>query len=121
MKPVILALLLALQPLSPVVRDDFDMLEINHAYNEDAQPIFTQVIGWDWKHNRHVVAAYRVVQGEISGERLGSDWRVVWCDNGVLRDARSPRFIETWTQCDPELIDRDTWPMENRRDFRSKP
>jgi hypothetical protein len=51
------------------------------------------------------------------------DWREggyqsVWQDGEVLRRVRAESMRETWTQYDPELIEREYLPRERRRELR---
>lgn len=117
----LLILLLAgwLEPHCPLSRSHVDLIELNHCYNEEGLPIYHQYIFWKWDGQLgYRVQAYRVLKGQFSGPcRYRSGYRARWCDNGVFREITAPYFRETWTQYDPELDDRQVFPMEKREDL----
>ena len=107
-------------PHAALAVDRIDLIELNHCYNEDGLPIFRQLVFWEWspRSGDYRVAAYRVLRSDTAGLRY--DWKrkeyvAAWCDNGVLREVRSPHHRVTWTQFDPELVDRQFFPQELRR------
>lgn len=113
-------LLLGLLPVSPVVDDTADMIEVNHYFDQNGQPVFVQIIFWEWLADE---SAYRVFAWRMlkSAEQLPvyDWWRecYVSCfsDQNVLRRVRAPCVRDTWTQYDPELLDRQFLPQQSRR------
>ena len=101
-------------------------MEVNHFYDEQGRLVFDQVIFYDWspEHSRHMVRAWRLVKNPTQlPER---DWR----DGGYLgglagRRNRSAAFRrasmrESWTQYDPELVEREFLPKERRKELRKE-
>jgi hypothetical protein len=44
----------------------------------------------------------------------------VWHDGDLLRDVHAESMRESWTQYDPELIEREFLPKERRKELRAK-
>lgn len=58
-------LALAISSSSPaVIENQFDMVELNHIYNDDAVPVLDQLIFWDWHRptKQFVVQAWIIVK-----------------------------------------------------------
>jgi len=122
---VILALLLlGIIPHDDVVRESVDLVELNHFYDEHGRLVFDQVIFYDWSpgDSRYMVRAWRLVKNpNILPVR---DWdrggyRSLWQDGEQLRDIHALSFRETWTQYDPELVEREFLPKERRKELRT--
>ena len=124
-----LALLLASvgsNPIEDVASDQVDLIEINHFHNEQGQHVFDQIIFYDWspEHSRYQVRAFRMLKSPAQLPRR--NWQqggfdTVWHDsqNGdVLRKVHSQSARESWTQHDPELVEREFLAKEKRRDLR---
>lgn len=119
-------LLLGIVPREDTLVEQADVTELNHFYDEGGQLVFRQLIFWDWDccDDRHHVRAWRM---QKEGRpvpwwdwRLGC-YRTTWLDGEVMRDVRTRTYEETWTQYDPELIDREWVPRENRRELLRRP
>lgn len=121
----LLSLLFTLQPFTPVIADRCDLVEVNHLYDEDARHIFTQTIYFDWCDEtcRFQVRAWRLVKRQSLMPAKGGDvFRASWIENGdTLRSVSAKAFRESWTQYDPELIERDVLPSGDRRDLGARP
>jgi hypothetical protein len=94
---------------------NYDVLERNVVLNEDGGVVREQYICWDWDHD----AGVHRCQGwwRDSGERVqrtADGWRVKV--GGVVIESRT--FRATRTDTDPELRDREAWPVERRRRVR---
>ena len=168
-------------PLSPVVDDHFDHMELNHLFSQSAtaESVLDQYIFWDGEH----VAAwflversrrkledlktdaerleYRATAAKFKAEwiekqrqaflrkwkgvrpvkqilhnwhppkppaynppflgklpqRVGRRWRLIIHTKDILRQITADTFRETWTQVDPEVVDRDVWETDKRRGF----
>jgi hypothetical protein len=46
-------------------------------------------------------------------------YTAIWIDGEVLREVRAGSMRESWTQYDPELIEREFLPKEKRRELRT--
>lgn len=107
-------LLLFVAPLRDQPVNRYDVLERNVVEHEDGSE-FAQFVVWDWDSE----AGVHRCQGwwRDSGERVqrtAEGWRVKV--GGVLIEARA--FRATRTESDPELRDREAWPVERRRGVR---
>lgn len=114
----------ALSPSESVAFDRVDVVEINHFYDEQGKLVFDQVLYYDWSPTqaRYNVRAWRLLKSPAHIPQ--KDWRrgdyvAVFYDGGALREIRATTVRETWTQHDPELVERDFLPKECRRELRS--
>ena len=106
-------LLLFVPPLREPPVNRYDVLERNVVVSEESE--FAQWIVWDWDSE----AGVHRCQGwwRDGGERVqrtADGWRVKV--GGVVIEARTVRVTRTDT--DPELRDRESWPVEKRRRVR---
>lgn len=85
-----------------------DLLERNRVHNEHAEQTLVQIIGW---RDGHVL----FWRSDHPVHREGGAWRLTWHDGERLRDVVAETFCETWTQYDPEVLDREFVPPERRR------
>ncbi|MBW3596936.1 MAG: hypothetical protein KY475_06630 [Planctomycetes bacterium] len=112
----------ALTPAEEVAIDQVDLVEVNHFYDEHGRRVFDQVIFYDWSPGagRYQVRAWRLLKSQsqfpIKNWERG-DFTAVWHDGEVLREVRAASFRETWTQYDPELVERDYLPKDRRREL----
>jgi hypothetical protein len=114
---------LGISPQEDVARERVDLMEVNHFYDEQGRLVFDQVIFYDWspEHGRHMVRAWRLVKNPAQLPQR--DWKdggyeAVWQDGEILRHVVAKSMRETWTQYDPELVEREFLPKEQRRELR---
>ena len=114
-----------INPVEDVARERVDLMEVNHFYDEQGRLVFDQVIFYDWssEHSRYMVRAWRLVKNPA--QLPSRDWRdggyqAVWQDGEILRRVQSPSMRETWTQYDPELVEREYLPKERRKELRKE-
>ncbi len=107
------ALLVFVSLLAPINR--CDVLERNVVVAEDGGEVLRQWIVWDWDHTEgvHRCQWWALERGEVV-TRTVDGWRV--SVGGKRIEGRTYRT--TRTTHDPELCDRDTWPVERRRKIR---
>ena len=112
-----------ISPQGDVARERVDLVEVNHFYDEQGRLVFDQTIFYDWSesHSRYMVRAWRLVKNPAQLPQR--DWQdggyvAVWHDGEVLRHVHAESMRETWTQYDPELIEREFLPKEQRRELR---
>lgn len=131
MKKLILLFLLFVSPAlsfgsgredQSVVTDNFDKVETNHFYDEYGKHIFDQVIWYDWVAGwgSHRMEAWRLVKSPNVYPTLNrntNQYESLFYDNDILRKVTAKYMVESWTQYDPELEGRETWPKERRRDL----
>jgi len=120
---VIAVAAMGLLPREHFVKENVDLIEVNHYHDEHGRLIFDQVIFYDWSpiDGRYQVRDWRLLKSPSQVPRR--NWRsggyqVIWNDErtgDTLRqiDARSLR--ETWTNHDPEMRERAFLPQEKRR------
>jgi len=105
-----------------VIKDTVDLVEVNHYHDARGEHVFDQLIFYDWSRQkrRFQVRAWRLIKSESQvpqrDYRLGN-WLVRWHDDGILREVTATSRRETWTQFDPELIERENLPQEHRLDL----
>lgn len=103
-----------------VARDTVDLIELNHFYDEHGRLVFDQVIFWDWSEDagRYDVRAWRLVKHPAQVPQR--NWRdggylAMWQDGEHVRRVDAAAIRETWTQHDPELLEREYLPADKRR------
>ena len=103
-----------------VAVDRVDLIEVNHFHDECGNRILDQVIFFDWcpANGRFVVRDWRLIKSAALWPQR--DWqdesyRCRWHDGPVLREVTAPLYRETWTQHDPEVINRKYLPRSARR------
>lgn len=119
----VLVTVVALNPAENVVSDRVDLTEINHFYDEHGRLVFDQIIFYDWSaaDSHYHVRAWRLLKTPSqlpSRDWATGDFSALWHDGDVLRKVRSEATRESWTQYDPELIEREFLPKEQRRELR---
>jgi hypothetical protein len=114
---------LGISPQEDVARERVDLVEVNHFYDEQGRLVFDQTIFYDWSasHSRYMVRAWRLVKNPAQLPQR--DWQdggyvAVWHDGEVLRHVSAESMRETWTQYDPELVEREYLPKEQRQELR---
>ncbi len=113
----------AYQPAENVTTDEVDLIEVNHFHDEHGRLVFDQVIFYDWStvDCRYQVCAWRLLKtpAQIPYRHWSREGFVTtWHDGDVLRRVCGRSFRETWTQFDPELVERDYLPKDRRRELR---
>jgi hypothetical protein len=113
----------AYQPAENVTTDEVDLIEVNHFHDEHGRLVFDQVIFYDWStvDCRYQVCAWRLLKtpAQIPYRHWSREGFVTtWHDGDVLRRVCGKSFRETWTQFDPELVERDFLPKDRRRELR---
>ena len=100
-----------------------DMIELNHYYDSSGSRIFDQVIFWDrnrtsgcpevrsWRMaSDNEQYTRRPVKSEVTGM-----WSSEWVEHGMRYRIVSRQYRESWTQVDPEQIDRKKLPDSERK------
>ena len=122
---------LGIAPQDDVARESVDLIELNHFYDEQGRLVFDQVIFYDWSATdaRYNVRAWRLVKNAaqlpqrdwasaLSGVPAGG-YSAMWQDGEQIRHIYSKSIRETWTQYDPELLEREYLPKERRKELRT--
>ncbi len=88
-----------------------DMIELNHFHDsESGSHAYDQYIFYEWSpdYRRHDVVAWCLVDDTVPINRNGA-WIILWRDRdfgGLVRIMRTQVFKETWTDKDPERINK---------------
>jgi hypothetical protein len=111
-----------LNPVEDVVRERVDLIEVNHFYDEHGKHVFDQLIFYDWsaQQARYNIRAWRMYKHPAQLPQR--DWQhrcfvARWQDGLVLREVQAKTIRESWTQHDPELVERAYLPKEHRREL----
>ena len=110
-------------PTDHVAVDQVDLIELNHFFDDRGQLVFDQVIFYDWcsSEGRFQVRDWRLIKSPAQIPRRNwrrGDFLTIWHDGDLLREVRSKGIHETWTQYDPELVERQNLPKEKRQRLR---
>lgn len=102
---------------NPVIKEHVDLIEYNHYHDSNMNLIFDQVIFYNWssQRKRFDVIAYRLVKSESQiPVKKKKGYLTRWHDNhsdsdhvDVLREVTSSSRRETYTQYDPEGLERN--------------
>ena len=104
---------------SDAVRQDVDLIELNHFVDEEGREVFRQLIFYDWSKTSHRfhVRAWRLVKHEsqLPQRQWKPDrYHCTWMDEGLRREVTATQMRETWTQRDPERVNRKYLPEDQR-------
>jgi hypothetical protein len=104
------------------VRDRVDLIEVNHFHDSEARLVFDQVIFYEWSpaKSRHQVQAWRLLKSPRQYPRRDyrvGDYVTRWTDGETDREVRAATIRETWTQHDPELLERAELAKEKRKEL----
>lgn len=117
---IFLIAILTATPPQTTINDHVDLIEVNHYFDSRGKHIFDQVIFYEWSKSsaRFHVTAWRMLKTVEQIPR--KDWRsglyvTMWRDGKEFRRVEANGFRETWTQYDPELVEREFLSREHRR------
>ena len=96
---------------SAVLRQQVDLIELNHFIDENGREVFKQVIFYDWSktHRRFHVRAWRLIK---SPDQLPvrsfqpRRYTCTWNEDELRKEVWAPSMRETWSQEDPERKNR---------------
>ncbi len=120
-----LLLLVGAVPHDNVAFDSVDLVEINHLHDDAGHPVFDQLIYYRFcpLACRYQVVEWRMLKHDSQipqrDARTGG-YVATWHDQqnaGRLRQIRCPSLRTTFTNYDPELIERAFLPKEKRQFF----
>ncbi len=111
----ILLLCIVPQPEASINRS-VGLVHVNHFYDDKGELVHDQVIFYDWDKvaERYQVRAWRIMCECASHTRIAGpvrDWRdgtflSTWCERDQPYLIRARNFTESWTQQDPEMLER---------------
>lgn len=109
-------------PTMSEVVDRVDLIEVNHLYDQQGRHVIDQLIFYDWDSaaRRFQVRAWRLLQSDEQHPRKSwakEDFVTTWRDQNIIRRVHAVQIRETWTTHDPEVREREMYPMEQRLDL----
>jgi hypothetical protein len=100
------------------IKDEVDVIEINEYRGSWKQIIFLE---WHPQLRRHSVVDWRMYKSEnMHPVKQGNGYLMRWHDGDLFREVWAPSRRFTYTQHDPELLDRNVIPQEQRRGLKNK-
>jgi hypothetical protein len=102
-----------------VTRTQVDLIELNHFMDDEGREVFQQVIFYDWckpKQQFHV-RAWRLIkkQNQLPIRHWNPKcYQCTWHDGPLLRQVRASKLRETWSQQDPERVNRELLAEDQR-------
>ena len=107
---------------SLVAKQRVDLIELNHFIDDNGRHVFDQVVFYEWVEQRSKfrVIAWRMVKRPSQLPLRTWDpvgWQCVWKDEEIMRSITAPAFRETWTQRDPERVNRQFFAESDRPDL----
>ena len=101
------------------VRQGVDLIELNHFVDDEGREVFRQVIFYDWsnEYQRFHVRAWRLIKrdSQLPVRRWNPQrYQCTWHDDGLRRQVWAPKMRETWSQRDPERVNRAMLPEDQR-------
>jgi hypothetical protein len=110
-------------PSTKVADDQVDLIEINHFHDDQGRPVFDQILFYDWSaaDQRYQLRDWRLLKSQNQlplRNTGGGEYVAVWSDfksRDVLRRTKAKLVRESWTQYDPELVEREFLPEGKRR------
>lgn len=112
-----------------VITDRVGLIELNHQYSYAGRYTYSQIIFWEFDPStrRKHVRDWTLLEPSSPIEKCplkNIDTGIIeskWIDDkGVSRVVTSPDFLESWTQEDPERMDKKRW-HESRREGLTQP
>ena len=115
-------IVLGSNPTSERSGEKVDLVELNHFHDDQGRPVFDQIIFYDWSpaEGRYQVRDWRLLKSPDQiplHSARDREFTAVWNDfkaQDTLRSTRAKMVRETWTQYDPELVERE-FLAENKR------
>ena len=96
------------------------LIEANHYYDENGVHLLDQVIFYEWDalQSRYQIRSWRLLKSPGQFPRpCDEGYEAVWREGATQRRVTAPAFRETWTQHDPELMERRWLPRDERREL----
>jgi hypothetical protein len=118
MNTFIAVAVLSIVPVDNVIEDSADVVELNSYYDEYGDLVFDQVIFWNWNGFEHRVFAWKLLKSNHQIPIKSSGVLVaIWKDQDKIRKIVTKSLRRTWTQYDPELLDREKLSQCRRTGF----
>jgi hypothetical protein len=103
-----------------IIKDEVDIIEVNHFFNGQANLVLDQIIFWDWyeEYECFNVIDWRLMKSKSQIPiRYKEGYRAFWKDekDEVIRETYSRWKRETWTLYDPEAYNRSILDIHQRK------
>lgn len=111
---VLLALVLGTTQPQPTKAE---LVEDNHYHDARGEYVFDQLIFYEWspQRKRFDIREWRLIKSEsMYPVPKSGRWFLRWHDDGVMREVKINSLRKTWTQHDPELVEREYLPQDQR-------
>lgn len=116
---LVLLIFLHIERFEPPVVDRVSLIELNHFYSPEAEPVFSQLLFWQFNPHR---GRYDLIDWKLSKgkEHVIKDYRTgryvlrMW-DGDTYREIWAEQYKESYTQHDPELLAREITPVQDRK------
>ncbi|TWT83514.1 hypothetical protein CA13_49790 [Planctomycetes bacterium CA13] len=104
---------------SGTTRQQVDLIELNHFIDENGREVFQQVIFYDWSKldRRFHVRAWRLIKtpSQLPVRKFAPPrYECSWYDDNLKRLVVARSMRETWSQQDPERVNRRFLPESQR-------
>lgn len=112
---IALLLALVLGTTQPTVKAE--LVEVNHYHDANREPVFSQLIFYEWsaQRKRYDIREWRLIKNQsMYPVPKHGRWLLRWHDDGIMREVTIASVRETWTQHDPELVEREYLPQDQR-------
>ncbi|MEO1527838.1 MAG: hypothetical protein AAFX06_20600 [Planctomycetota bacterium] len=113
--------ILPTSPSAPTTtRANVDLVELNHFLDDNGREVVRQLVFYDWcpDQRRFHVRAWRLIKSESQLPRRRwnpTGYLIRWKDKSFTREVWAKSMRETWTQQDPERVNRLVLPENERR------
>ncbi len=108
-------------PIPVIIEEKVDTVEVNHYFDDRGNKVFDQVVYYNWsqEYNRFTACGYRLIKQDTQVPVMAtpSIYHSIWSDGDCLRDLNAAVAVETWSQWDPELAERNYLPKSMRSEF----
>lgn len=115
---VIAFALVSANPISDlnVESEKFDIIELNHYYDENGIKLLDQIIFYRWSEQRqdYLCEGWRLFKKGNNLNFRDGIHEFSFREGAITKKINSERFMETYTQYDKELLERRKLPRELR-------
>jgi hypothetical protein len=133
MEKLLLILLMFTLPARPMasdpIKDEVDLVEINHYMDDGGKRILVQLLFKDWSSQlkRYIIREWRLIKSEdfnIDENKIypfykDGKYMVRWHDSSEgLREVTCTNKSESWTRYDPEVKEDIQAPRSQRKSFK---
>lgn len=105
-----------------VVNEQVDLIEVNHCHDAQGQLVFDQLLFYDWcpLKSRYEVRDWCLLKSPQQLPRRNHErggYVTAWREGPLLRKVHAEAVRESWTPYDPEILEQQSLPRDQRRSF----